>query len=611
MRQFFLTRNLLLALALTWLATAAAQAQFAVTALSPARNAKAAPRPTNVGITFNQSVNAARAGNVRVFSAQRGGQLVRGGNATASGSTITVNPASDLQPGETVFVTVPATVTSAGATAATPHVYQFTAAAGTATGTFDGGTDPYVNVSPNSVVVGDIDGDGDLDLLTANLIGSVNIRLNNGMGVFSGNTGVAVGATTASVALGDLDGDGDLDLVTADYSGNTASVRLNNGAVGFNTGSNPGVGTNPTSVAVGDVDGDGDLDLLTANYSSNTVSVRLNNGAGAFSGGSDPSVGIRPQGVAVGDVDGDGDLDLLTTNSGTTGTLSVRLNNGAGGFGGGSVLSLGGRPNSVALGDLDGDGDLDLLTANGIGSSTASVRFNNGAGTFSGGSDPSVGIYPQSVAVGDVDGDGDLDLLTANSGDGTVSVRLNQSAPTATTATPASITGTSAVLGGTVASTSSTAITERGVVYVAGTGTPTTANTKVAMGSGTGSFAQAVTGLAAGTTYAVRAYAINSVGIGYGPVLSFTTPGVLAVGTGTQPAYVLLYPNPAGTRCTLVRPAATAATAELLNALGQVVRRFILPTVETTLDLRGLVPGVYQLRFPLNGQPTSKRLLIE
>ncbi|MGY3090588.1 methionine-rich copper-binding protein CopC, partial [Hymenobacter sp. UYAg731] len=363
MRQFFPARNLLLALALPWLATAAAQAQFAVTALSPARNATAAPRPTNVGITFNQSVNAARAGNVRVFSAQRGGQLVRGGNATASGSTITVNPASDLQPGETVFVTVPATVASTGATAATPHVYQFTATAGTATGTFDGGTDPYVNVSPMSVVVGDIDGDGDLDLLTANLIGSVNIRLNNGMGVFSGNTGVAVGTTTASVALGDLDGDGDLDLVTADYSSNTASVRLNNGTGQFNNGSNPGVGTNPTSVAVGDVDGDGDLDLLTANYgTTGTVSVRLNNGAGVFSGGSDPGVDSRPQSVAVGDVDGDGDLDLLTANG--IGTVSVRLNNGAGVFSGGSNPGVGTNPTSVAVGDVDGDGDLDLLTAN-------------------------------------------------------------------------------------------------------------------------------------------------------------------------------------------------------------------------------------------------------
>lgn len=97
-------------------------------------------------------------------------------------------------------------------------------------------------------------------------------------------------------------------------------------------------------------------------------------------------------------------------------------------------------------------------------------------------------------------------------------------APTVTTAAAGAITTTSATLGGNVTADGGAAVTERGVVYLAGTGTPTTSNTKVQLGTGTGSFAQSVTGLAPGTTYAVRAYAVNSVGTSYGSTVAFTTP---------------------------------------------------------------------------------------
>ena len=294
-------------------------------------------------------------------------------------------------------------------------------------GTFSGGSDPAVGNFPQSVAVGDVDGDGDLDLLTANSSdNTVSVRLNDGHGTFSGGSDPAVGTNPRSVAVGDVDGDGDLDLLTANSSDNTVSVRLNDGHGTFSGGSDPAVGTNPQSVAVGDVDGDGDLDLLAANYSDNTVSVRLNDGHGTFSGGSDPAVG-GPVSVAVGDVDGDGDLDLLAATL-FGNTVSVRLNDGQGTFSGGSNPAVGSSPAGVAVGDVDGDGDLDLLVTN-YGDNTVSVRLNDGQGTFSGGSNPAVGSSPAGVAVGDVDGDGDLDLLVTNYDANTVSVRLNQVLP--------------------------------------------------------------------------------------------------------------------------------------------------------------------------------------
>ena len=93
--------------------------------------------------------------------------------------------------------------------------------------------------------------------------------------------------------------------------------------------------------------------------------------------------------------------------------------------------------------------------------------------------------------------------------------------------------------------------------------------------------------------------------------LNLTPAGVLATGPAALAAQVLAYPNPAHDRLTLVRPAGPAASAELVNALGQVVRRFALPTPETILDVRELASGVYVLRLTLDGQPVSKRLVLE
>ena len=420
---------------------------FGVAALSPAANARAAARATPVNVTFNGPVDAATAGNIRVFSAQYRGR--RTATVSTSGSTVTLTPTASsgmasFQPGETVRVSVPATVHGTSGAAAAPYVYQFTTAVGgTGRGNFLApATNPSSGVgnNPNSVVLGDVDGDGDLDVLTTNQNGnSVSVRLNDGTGSFTApatNPDPGVGNAPISVVLGDVDGDGDLDMLTANNGSSTVSVRLNDGTGNFTapaTNPNPAVDYGPLSVALGDVDGDGDLDLLTANNNlSGTVSIRLNDGTGSFTAPAtnpDPGVGHTPISVALGDVDGDGDLDLLTANYGDN-TVSVRLNDGTGSFTAPATNpdpGVGNAPISVVLGDVDGDGDLDMLTAN-IADNTLSVRLNDGTGNFTTpatNADPVVGSEPLSVALGDVDGDGDLDVLTANYDDNTVSVRLN------------------------------------------------------------------------------------------------------------------------------------------------------------------------------------------
>jgi len=299
---------------------------------------------------------------------------------------------------------------------------------------FGNGTDETI-----SLALGDLDGDGDIDLVSGNDAQQNVIYLNDGVGTFySGpiTCGVTVGVrcfgtgsdATYSVALGDVDSDGDLDLAESNWQQQNV-VYLNDGAGNFLSGRDFGSGTDlTTSVALGDVDADGDLDLASGNNGQNVV--YLNDGAGNFLSGRDFGSGTDfTWSVALGDVDADGALDLVVGNRGypfgpplDNGSQNViYLNNGVGDFparrffGAGAIYS-------VAVGDVDGDGDLDLVTGS---EGQSAVYFNDGVGNFHSGPvicgvttnahcfGPATGAA-LSVALGDLDGDGDLDLVVGN-----------------------------------------------------------------------------------------------------------------------------------------------------------------------------------------------------
>src|SRR5207247_1628837 len=90
----------------------------------------------------------------------------------------------------------------------------------------------------------------------------------------AGSSGV--GTNPQSVAVGDFNGDGKQDLATANYGSNDVSIRLGNGDGTFGAASSLAVGTGSYSVAVGDLSGDGKPDIVAANSASNDVSVLLN-----------------------------------------------------------------------------------------------------------------------------------------------------------------------------------------------------------------------------------------------------------------------------------------------------------------------------------------------
>ncbi|OYU93853.1 MAG: hypothetical protein CFE21_18650 [Bacteroidetes bacterium B1(2017)] len=143
---------------------------------------------------------------------------------------------------------------------------------------------------------------------------------------------IATGTNPSSLAIGDLDGDGKLDLAVTNYSSNTVSVYRNigtNGTVSFATKVDFTTGNNPKSVSIGDIDGDAKPDLTITNYNSNSVSIFRNtcsSGTISFASKVDFTTGTNPNSAAIGDLDGDGKPDLAITNEGSN-SVSVLRNN--------------------------------------------------------------------------------------------------------------------------------------------------------------------------------------------------------------------------------------------------------------------------------------------
>ena len=396
---------------------------------------------TIIGTGFNNSSN----NNIVFFGATRAFVSA----ATSTSLTVTVPTGATFAP-----ITVLNTSTTLAAYSTQFFNPTFSPSKGSITGAdiaskadFTTGTGPY------AVAVGDIDGDGKPDLAIANNGTSSNpgntvsvLRNTSTLGTISYATKVdfATGSVPVSLAIGDIDGDGKLDLVVSNYNDSSVSVLRNTGSSGsinFATKVDFATGSSPYSVAIGDLNGDGKPDLAVANNSSsNTVSLLRNTGSSgtiSFATKVNFTTGTNPQSVSIGDIDGDGKYDLVIANN-SSNTVSVLRNIGSIGtisFATKIDFTTGTKPRSVAIGDMNGDGKLDLVISNydiGFGN-TVSVLLStstSGSVNFATKADFTTGSGPYTVAIGDIDGDGKPDLATSNQNSNNISVLRNTSTTT-------------------------------------------------------------------------------------------------------------------------------------------------------------------------------------
>ncbi|MCK4680506.1 VCBS repeat-containing protein [bacterium] len=326
-------------------------------------------------------------------------------------------------------------------------------------GTFEPAYDVPTQGYPLHITGVDLNLDGHLDLVTADAVNNISVLIGHGNGTFS-VTGYEVNDNPYCVAVGDVNGDGALDLAVPHRTGGTTddsvAVLLGNGdgtfqepsfLWGFNDAWGAAVGhfdddpyadlavtsrlmdrmtvlpgnakatfgppthystdSCPMEIVADYLTGDDHLDLIVTHYD---INIFFGYGDGTFH----PAINYNTPGaeaVAVGDVDGDGDKDLALAN-GSSYCVSLLLANPppAGVFYSGGRYATGSGPKGVALNDLDGDGDLDLVSANDTGK-CLSVFPGRGDGTFVSAVPYAVGEDPFCVASADLDEDGHMDLV--------------------------------------------------------------------------------------------------------------------------------------------------------------------------------------------------------
>lgn len=276
---------------------------------------------------------------------------------------------------------------------------------------------------PNSVILGDLDFDGNSDLVVTNFLNNnVGVLLGDGQGGFAPQATYFTQSSPVSAAVGDVDSDGVADLLVANFSGNSVSVLLGNGNGTFQPQVAFTAGASPQSMIAVDMNRDGQADLVVANSAGNSVSILLGNGDGTFQPRVDTPVGAKPKQVAAADVNHDGNLDLAVAND-TDHSVGILLGNGNGTlqpqFTLGSLLN----PQSVAFGDVNGDTHADLIAAD-FGSNAVSVWLGDGNGSFQSRADFSTGWKPQAATLADVNQDGKLDVVLVNFGDSNAGVLL-------------------------------------------------------------------------------------------------------------------------------------------------------------------------------------------
>ena len=245
----------------------------------------------------------------------------------------------------------------------------------------------------NSIITGDVDNDGDLDIFITNEYSTNRLYLNNGAGLFTETDSVGLKTYGGGMgcSFGDIDKDGDIDLFVTNWSKKNKlykNMLIETGKLFFNDiTEKAGVGglnyTKSNAVVFSDIDNDADLDLFVTNR-KHSNRLYLNNADGTFSDVTEEYIGLdslKSYGAVIADFDGDGFKDIYVNNVGANtfykNVKGKKFIDETEKYG----IGINGYNTGSALGDFDNDGDLDIYLSNFYGGSSCflinSMEKNN------------------------------------------------------------------------------------------------------------------------------------------------------------------------------------------------------------------------------------------
>jgi hypothetical protein len=280
------------------------------------------------------------------------------------------------------------------------------------------------------LTAGDIDGDGDVDIIVASYYDHTVgwFRNNRGLGSFSNIIKITESAFNAQgVAVSDIDGDGDLDVISVSSGDNTIAWYENLGEGSFcdvkRVVTTDAVGAR--TVIAADFDGDGDVDLASASKDDNTIAWYKNlDSNGTFT--DKIVINAMAKGaysLVASDINTDGNVDIITASNGDN-TVAVYQNLGDGKFSEAIIITSSATfVLSVTVGDFDGDGDIDVASAHYFGDSVEWHENVDGQGlTWVSHKISTTSKLAHYVFATDFDGDGDVDLATASFADNAIEI---------------------------------------------------------------------------------------------------------------------------------------------------------------------------------------------
>jgi len=391
---------------------------FAVDVISvaPTQNTVNVPTGAVISATFNLDLDpAAIDDNSCRITSRLIGPVSKTITYDQPSRTITVTPDQPLKVGDIITVQLTEAIQETGGeNLAGGFAWSFTVEATAGYGALRKYVDYEVDSYPNYVTAADIDGDGDIDLLSANPgeswapASSVSILYNNGEGTFLPQQIVPMPGGPACVVAADLDNDGDLDLAAGAKYINYVAISINEDGA-FGEGVRNYCGDRPFAVCPIDYDGDGDLDLATADWNSKTVSILDNAGDATFTRHAAYNTSGCPTDIGTADFNHDGYADLACiTFCGYD--LIIFMNNGDGTFADATYYECHQAPRDLYIADYDGDGDADLAINNSI-AYDITIFNNDGNGIFSMSETYPSHAFPAGISACDLDADGILDLV--------------------------------------------------------------------------------------------------------------------------------------------------------------------------------------------------------